>query len=75
MSDCPSLLGANSNRACARCPTVAMGEARPSLLGHHSGNGTAAAGRLPVATEGYEPLIQMRFVVVSVTMLKQPFNS
>jgi hypothetical protein len=41
-----------------------MDEARPSLLGHHNSDGTIAAGRLPVATEDYEPLIHRRIVVV-----------
>jgi hypothetical protein len=40
------------------------GEARPSLLGHHSSNGTAAADHLPVPTEGYELLVKRRIVVV-----------
>jgi hypothetical protein len=30
------------------------------FLEHHSSDGTAAADRLPVATEGYGPLIQSR---------------
>jgi hypothetical protein len=46
-------VGASSNRACATCPTVVMGEARPLLLGHHSSDETAAVGYLPVATEDY----------------------
>jgi hypothetical protein len=48
---------ASSNHACATCPTIAMGEVHPLLLGHHSSDGIAAAGRLPVATEGYRPLL------------------
>jgi hypothetical protein len=31
---------------------------------HHSSNGTAVAAHLPVATEGYGPLVQRRIVVV-----------
>jgi hypothetical protein len=58
-------VGASSNRTCATCPTVAMGEVRPLLLGHHSSDGTAAAGHLPVATKGYGPLLQRRIVVVN----------
>jgi hypothetical protein len=46
-------------------PTVAMGEVRPLLLGHHSSDRTAAADRLPVTTEGYRPLLQRRIGVVS----------
>jgi hypothetical protein len=57
-------MGASSNRACAMCPTVAMGEARPLLLGHHSSDETAAVDHLPVATEGYGPFLQRRIVVV-----------
>jgi hypothetical protein len=57
--------GASSNRACATCPTVAMGETRPLLLGHHSSDGTVVAGRLPLATEGYEPLLQRCIIVVN----------
>jgi hypothetical protein len=43
---------------------VAMGKARPLLLGHRNSDGTAAAGHLPIATEGYGPLLQRRIVVV-----------
>jgi hypothetical protein len=41
-----------------------MGEAHSSLLGHNSSDGTAAVSRLPIAIEGYEPLVQRRIVVV-----------
>jgi hypothetical protein len=58
-------VGASSNHACATCHTVATGEAHPLLLGHHSSDGTAAAGYLPVATEGYRPLLHRYIVVVS----------
>jgi hypothetical protein len=57
-------MGASSNRTCATCPTVATGDARPLLLGHHSSNGTAVMSNLSVATEGYGPLLQSRTVVV-----------
>jgi hypothetical protein len=60
-----TVVGASSNRASATYPTVAMDEACPLLLEHHSSDGTAAAGRLSVATEGYEPLVQRCIVVVS----------
>jgi hypothetical protein len=47
------------------CPTVAMGEVCPSLLGHHSSDGTAVAGQLPVvATEGNGLLVHRCFVVM-----------
>jgi hypothetical protein len=36
-----------------RAPTVAMIEARPLLIGHHSSDGTVAIDYLSVATEGY----------------------
>jgi hypothetical protein len=65
MSNCLSLLWALAATArCATCPKVAMGEARPTLLGHRSIKGIAAVGRLLVAIEGYIPLVQMHFVVV-----------
>jgi hypothetical protein len=57
-------VGASSNHAYATCPIVATGEARLLLLGHHSSDRTAVAGRLPVATEGYRPLLQRRIVLV-----------
>jgi hypothetical protein len=57
-------VGASSNRMCATCPTVVTGEECLLLLGHHSSDGTAAAGRLPVAIEGYRPLLQRHIVVV-----------
>jgi hypothetical protein len=57
-------VGASSNRVCATCPIVATGEVRPLLLGHHSSDGTVAVGRLPIATEGYGPLLQRCIVVV-----------
>jgi hypothetical protein len=57
---------ASSNRACATCPTIAMSEMRPSLLGYHTSDGTAAVDRLPISTEGYRPLVQRGIVVVSV---------
>jgi hypothetical protein len=43
-----------------------MGKLCPPLLGRHSSDGTATAGRLPVATESYGPLVQMPIVVVSL---------
>jgi hypothetical protein len=57
-------VGASSNCTYATCPTLATDEARPLLLGHHSSDGTIAAGRLPIATEGYEPLLRRHIVVV-----------
>jgi hypothetical protein len=57
-------VGTRSNHVCATCPTVATGEARLLLLGHHSSDGIAAAGHLPIATEDYGPLLQRRIVVV-----------
>jgi hypothetical protein len=60
-------VGARSNRACATCPTVAMGEAHPLLLGHHSSDRTAAVGHLPIAIEGYKPLLQRYIVVVAAS--------
>jgi hypothetical protein len=76
-------VGASSNRACATCVATAnglpmlsrrycgvpveTGEAHPSLLEHRSSDGIVAAGRLPIATEGYGSLIQRRIVVVVVT--------
>jgi hypothetical protein len=50
-------VGASSNHACATCPTVETGEARSLLLGRHSSDGTTAMSRLPIATEGYGPLL------------------
>jgi hypothetical protein len=57
-------VNASSNRACATCPIVATGESRPLLLGHHSTDGIVVVGHLPVATEGYGPLLQRHIVVV-----------
>jgi hypothetical protein len=57
-------VGASSNRACATCPTVETDEVRPLLLGYHISDGTAAVGRLPVATKGYGPLLQRHIVVL-----------
>jgi hypothetical protein len=51
---------------CATCPIVAMGKLCPPLLGRHSSDGTVTAGRLPIATESYGPLVQMPIVVVSL---------
>jgi hypothetical protein len=51
-------VGASSNHTCAMCPTVVMDKTHPSLLGHHSSDETITMDRLPVAKEGYEPLIQ-----------------
>jgi hypothetical protein len=67
---------ANNNRACATCPIVSMGKPRPSLLGHHSTDGIAAVGCLPVATEGYGPLVHRRIVVVnpSIVNAQQAFE-
>jgi hypothetical protein len=47
-----------------RAPTVATDEVCPLLLGHRNSDGTVAVGRLPIITEGYEPLVQRRIVVV-----------
>jgi hypothetical protein len=58
----------SSNHACATCPVVATGEAHPLLLGHHSSDGTAAAGHLPVSTGGYGPLLQKCIVVVDLAL-------
>jgi hypothetical protein len=41
-----------------------MKEACPLLLEQHSSDGTIAGSRLPVAIEGYGPLVQNRIVVV-----------
>jgi hypothetical protein len=60
-----SNVGASSNRACATCLTVVIGKARPLLLGHHSSDRTTLTSHLPIGTEGYEPLIQKRIVVVA----------
>jgi hypothetical protein len=68
-------VGASSNRTCATCPTVAMGEVRPLLLGHHSSDGTAMVGHLPVATECYGPLLQRRIVVVFISNLASKIYS
>jgi hypothetical protein len=65
-------MSASSNCACTSCPTVATGKARPSLLGHHSSDGTAAMGQFLIAIEGYGPLVQRRIVVVYVTSLGSP---
>jgi hypothetical protein len=46
------------------CPIVAVAKARLSLLGHHSSDGIAAVRRLPIATEGYRPLVQRPTIVV-----------
>jgi hypothetical protein len=59
-------VGASSNRACAMYPTVAMGAAHALLLRHHSSDGIAMVGHLPIATEGYGQLLQRRIVVVPV---------
>jgi hypothetical protein len=47
-------VGASSNRTCATCPIVVMGEVRLLLLEYHSSDGTAVDGHFPVATEGYD---------------------
>jgi hypothetical protein len=57
-------VGASSNRACATCYTVAMSKMRPLLLGHHSSDGIAEAGHLPIAIEGYRLLLQRHIIVV-----------
>jgi hypothetical protein len=57
-------VGVSSNRACATCPTVVTGEACLLLLGHYSSDGTAVAGHLPIATEGYRPLLKGCIVVL-----------
>jgi hypothetical protein len=41
-----------------------MGKVRPSLLEHHSSDGTAAVDRLSITTEGYRILVQKRIIVV-----------
>jgi hypothetical protein len=41
-----------------------MGKAHPSLLGHLSSDGTATAGRLPIAIEGHKLIVQRCIVVV-----------
>jgi hypothetical protein len=46
-------VGGSNNRVSVMCPRVAMGETHPLLLGHHSSDGTVAAGRLPITTETY----------------------
>jgi hypothetical protein len=46
-------------------PTVAMNEAHPSLLGHHSSDETVEMDLLPVATENYRPSVHKRIIVVS----------
>jgi hypothetical protein len=51
---------ASSNRACATCLTITMGEVHPLLLGHFSSVGTAATCCLSVATENYIPLLWRR---------------
>jgi hypothetical protein len=43
-----------------RASTVATGEVRPSLLGHHDGDVIAEADRLLVATKDYKLLVQIR---------------
>jgi uncharacterized protein (DUF2126 family) len=68
-------MGASSNHACATCPTVATGEARPSLLGHHSSDRIATTSCLPVVIEGYGLLVQRRIVVVRVTLSKSPISA
>jgi hypothetical protein len=65
MSGCPPLLWALAViTRVPRAPTVAMGEVRSLLLEHHSSDGTVAAGHLPVAIEGYGPLVHRHIVVV-----------
>jgi hypothetical protein len=59
-----AVVGTSSNYVCTTCSTVAMGKAHPSLLGHHNSNGTTIMSQLPVAIEGYGPLLQRRIVVV-----------
>jgi hypothetical protein len=59
-----AIVGASNNHTCATCPTVAMGETRSLLLEHHSSDGIAVVGHLPIATEGYESLVRRRIVVV-----------
>jgi hypothetical protein len=61
------VMGASSSHACATCPIVVRGKARPSLLGHHGSDGIAAVGRLLIGIEGYRSLVQMRIVVVAAT--------
>jgi hypothetical protein len=50
-------------------PTVLMGRTRSSLLCHHSSDGTVAAGRSPVAIEGYRPMVQRHILVVDVVVI------
>jgi hypothetical protein len=40
-----------------RALTVATGEAHPSLVGHHSSDGTTTVGHLTIATEDYGPKV------------------
>jgi hypothetical protein len=48
------------------CPTVSIGKAHPSLLGHHSSDRTTMAGRLPIATKSYRSLVQRCIVEVQL---------
>jgi hypothetical protein len=41
--------------------------------GHHSSDGIAVAGYLPIATEGYGPLLQRCTVVVDVSIQPHPY--
>jgi hypothetical protein len=64
-----TIVGACSNFVCATCPAIATGEARPLLLEHHNSDGTTATGHLPVAIEGYGPLVHRCIVVVIASTL------
>jgi hypothetical protein len=59
-------IGASSNHTCAMFPTIAMGESRLLLLGHHGTDGIAATGHLSVVIEGYRPMLQRCIVIVYV---------
>jgi hypothetical protein len=50
-------VGTSSNHACASCLKVVTGEVRSLLLGQHNSNAIVAVGRLPIAIEGYRPLL------------------
>jgi hypothetical protein len=68
-------MGASNNCVCTTCLKVVMGEARPSLLRYHGSDGTAAAGRLPVATKDYGPLVHRHIVVVYAGDMIQQYTT
>jgi hypothetical protein len=47
-----------------RCLPIAIQGYGPSLVGHHSSDGTTAVGRLPIAIDGYDSSVQRRIVVL-----------